>query len=179
MLSLLKKLQEIGYRVTLDGECLRLLWTGSGKPDPATINPLLSELRMRKSEAVSFIRNQSTTLPSHSSIKAAMDDRGYITIYSEKISQTIYLCRDQEIALSLLDGSIAFTLRELQHLVMQEYTPDELRELCDVKKELLRQMRRWKLPELAERLFNGILVDRDTPTVDCIVRLACKKVNTT
>jgi len=57
----LQQLEGMGYKITLEGTNLRLTWHGEGNPDPATVRPLLEELKRRKEEAVRWMASQHLT----------------------------------------------------------------------------------------------------------------------
>ena len=58
----IQQLRDLGYTITTNGDKINATYTGQGHPDPATVRPLLDELRAHKAEAVDFLR-QRDTLP--------------------------------------------------------------------------------------------------------------------
>jgi hypothetical protein len=57
-MQILRELEAMGYDITLDGNNVRLTWRGQGKPDPATVKPLLEELKRRKEEAIRWLASR-------------------------------------------------------------------------------------------------------------------------
>ena len=56
----LTKLRDMGYLIRAEGDQIRCSWQGPGKPDPATVRPLLDELRERKAEALAILRGEAS-----------------------------------------------------------------------------------------------------------------------
>jgi len=54
-MTALDQIRAIGYRVTAEGENLKLTWQGRGKPPAEQVRPLLDELRQRKAEALAAL----------------------------------------------------------------------------------------------------------------------------
>ena len=43
-----------GYALSVDHDEIVIRYTGAGHPDPATVRPLLAELKTRKAEAIAY-----------------------------------------------------------------------------------------------------------------------------
>jgi hypothetical protein len=52
-------LRALGYRVTADGDTVRLAFTGVGQPAPAVVRALLAELRAAKAQALVYLRDDA------------------------------------------------------------------------------------------------------------------------
>ncbi len=50
-----------GYTISVDQDDLVIRHTGQGHPDPATVRPLLEELRQHKQEALEYLQQQTST----------------------------------------------------------------------------------------------------------------------
>jgi hypothetical protein len=130
MRHILARLHGVGYGVTLDGDNLRLHWTGQGQPDAATVNPLLTELRSRKAEVIQYLRQSSDST---------------IILYSELLKEKIYIVPKLDARLlSLPDGTIVFSLQDLEGLNGRNFTGlsagqagEQLKDLAQMHKELL------------------------------------------
>ena len=57
------EIQAIGYRIDLMGDEIRLVWDGEEDPEPQRIRPLLEEIKVRKGEALEYLKRTSSTTP--------------------------------------------------------------------------------------------------------------------
>jgi len=125
----IKKLRAAGYQINLErGKQIKLTWVGNIKPDPQKINPLLKDLKVRKEEAVKYLRSLKTSArPRESLLKVktkALND------------ETVYFARDKKAAKKAPPSAIVYTLEELSELV--RFGPDReiLKNINEVKKIL-------------------------------------------
>ena len=51
-----RKLAHLGYRFVVNGETIKAKYHGLGKPDPATVRPLLETVKEYKPEAIYFLK---------------------------------------------------------------------------------------------------------------------------
>jgi len=51
-----RKLAHLGYRFTVNGESIKARHEGQGDPDPATVLPLLAQVKANKPQMVDFLR---------------------------------------------------------------------------------------------------------------------------
>lgn len=80
-MQVLVQLEELGYESHIDGEQIKLIWKGSGKPDPSKICPLLEQIKARRNEAIIFLRQRRTSFyECYRLISKSMDRiaKGYI-----------------------------------------------------------------------------------------------------
>ncbi len=56
MNAIIGLLRRAGYEVRLDRDQVICLWKGAGRPDPATVRPLLNDLKHRKTEVLDALR---------------------------------------------------------------------------------------------------------------------------
>jgi hypothetical protein len=52
-----RKLADMGYRFTVNGETIKAKYHGPGKPDPDTVRPLLETVKAHKPEAIYFLKS--------------------------------------------------------------------------------------------------------------------------
>ena len=52
-----RKLADMGYRFTVNGETIKAKYHGPGKPDPDTVRPLLEVIKANKPEAIYFLQS--------------------------------------------------------------------------------------------------------------------------
>jgi hypothetical protein len=57
MISVLTELQQLGYAVQVEGDQLRLMWHGEGKPPRERVMPLVTALQRGKHEVLAALRN--------------------------------------------------------------------------------------------------------------------------
>jgi hypothetical protein len=55
------ELQKLGYTLTIDRNEIVVKHIGQGHPDPATVKPLLDDLRAHKQEAIAYLRQREQT----------------------------------------------------------------------------------------------------------------------
>ncbi len=55
-MRVLSELIDIGYRVSLRGDSLSLIYCGNGEPPVEKVKPLLAELKAQKAEAIAYLR---------------------------------------------------------------------------------------------------------------------------
>jgi hypothetical protein len=53
------ELRKLSFSLTIDHDDLVVKYTGAGQPDPATVKPLLAELRNRKQDALDYLRQRT------------------------------------------------------------------------------------------------------------------------
>ena len=52
-----RKLAHMGYRFIVNGDTIKAKYHGTGKPDPATVRPLLETVKAHKPEAIYFLKS--------------------------------------------------------------------------------------------------------------------------
>lgn len=57
MAGILFRLRAIGYDIRTEGQEIVYCWHGLRKPDPASVLPLLEEMRLRKAEALDVLED--------------------------------------------------------------------------------------------------------------------------
>ncbi|MSS72857.1 MAG: hypothetical protein EXS64_15390 [Candidatus Latescibacteria bacterium] len=57
MTTVLFRLRTMGYNIQTEGREIIYRWQGLGKPDPASVLPLLEEMRLRKAEALAVLED--------------------------------------------------------------------------------------------------------------------------
>ena len=57
-MTVIDRLQDIGYVVGVDGDSITWHWTGHGFPDPELVRPLLAEVRQHKAEVLAALRHE-------------------------------------------------------------------------------------------------------------------------
>lgn len=127
--TLLDKLNKAGCRVTLDGEQLRV----SGR----LTDGLRALIREHKAETVQYLKRREFV----QDVCRQLDSHGIARFFSERLQEQVYIVRDWDTLLSLPKDALVFSLTELTNMMTQSYTDDELRELAQVKKELLAEHR--------------------------------------
>lgn len=140
---LLEKLKDAGYSISLQGEELKLTWTGQGKPNPAQVKPLLAELKERKQEALAYIRSQQERpqqaqvidfAAEAEKVKTALSRQGIVKIKSETLGEEVYWARDNKEAVKAPAGAVVYTIDELRHLYSAGTTREGLRQVHEAKK---------------------------------------------
>ena len=56
MMTLISRLESLGYAIHLDGDDLVCRWSGTEKPERNLVSPLLAELRGSKVEAMAWLK---------------------------------------------------------------------------------------------------------------------------
>ena len=130
MTGVVFRLRRIGYELEADGEEVVYRWTGPGHPDPATVLPLLEDLKVHKVEALALLEAEANRPP--------VDPDGPCPPYPFRIrSRTL----DAEVWI-VPDGwsepvsGPAYTWAEVRELERQNATPEELRAVHLVKAHL-------------------------------------------
>jgi hypothetical protein len=54
-----RKLADMGYRFTVNGEAIKAKYDGPGKPDPDAVRPLLALVKENKQEAIVYLARKS------------------------------------------------------------------------------------------------------------------------
>jgi hypothetical protein len=90
------ELRNQGYALSVDHDVLVIKYTGQGHPDPATVKPLLAELRAHKQDAIIFLRQEEQSpvaLYQHVSNELAglwqAGTRGYLEQHMPELAQEI------------------------------------------------------------------------------------------
>ena len=59
MNNTISRLRAMGYEVQLEDKEVVCRWKGTGRPDPATVRPLMNELKERKAEILDVLRAEA------------------------------------------------------------------------------------------------------------------------
>lgn len=129
-MELLAQLRENGYQVSLHGTDILLSYAGESEPNPAIINPLLKELKVRKDEALDFLRFEEETRKA----LAQLEQYGFIKVWSTKIQKTVYFLRTAKEVVKIPLGEVFFTFDELRELTARQASPEELLKLYNDRK---------------------------------------------
>jgi hypothetical protein len=109
-MRLIDDLTDAGYVLLLEHEEIVARYTGPGQPDPATVRPLLEELRRRKAEAVAYLRQHPLTAPGQHQGTGSSTD----TLTREErlaLAKRLYDRAHDEIAKEWQSGCMSFTER--------------------------------------------------------------------
>lgn len=77
--SILTTLKNMGYKIMLDGENVKLAWQGNGEPDKAKIQPLVEYLKTHKRETIACLSQATSPIPFetlHGIFEDALQDLG-------------------------------------------------------------------------------------------------------
>jgi hypothetical protein len=55
----LRRLADLGYRISVDGQTIKAHYEGQGSPDPAMVRPLLALVKQHKIEAIDYLTQKS------------------------------------------------------------------------------------------------------------------------
>lgn len=103
-------------------------------PADVLTNRLRAELRRHKEAIIELLKPQWRELtPDEQTAEAAkFDERGWIAIYSEHLSEVVIIAKDGDAAKTAPDGFTVYTAAEVAAL--RGATPDELKQVHVAKK---------------------------------------------
>lgn len=140
---LLQQLKEAGYIISLQGDDLKLTWTGDGKPDPDQVKPLFAELKERKQEALIYLRSQQEQ-PQQAQVidfqveatkvRDYLRRHGIVEIRSATLGEDVFFAVDDKAAAKAPKKAVIYTLDELRELVRGPLTQDDLKQIHTAKK---------------------------------------------
>jgi len=120
----ISELRNQGYTISLDHDDLVIKYTGAGHPDPATVKPLLEELRAHKAEALDYLR-QRDVLPltlagadpdEVAKAKEQLRRRGYFLMASQALGERIAVVEDDRYRPDTPQGVPVYALAEIRLL---------------------------------------------------------------
>lgn len=138
-MQLLRELEELGYEVAFEGNNIRLTWRGQGKPDPATVKPLLDELKRRKEEAIRWLAPRQPEPDYKAEAEKAQEllrEQGWCVVWSRVLGEPVVWVRDGKVAIpERWKDAVKYHLRELEALTRPPKPgPEELRKLHQAKR---------------------------------------------
>jgi|LSQX01.2.fsa_nt_gb hypothetical protein len=138
-MELIKELENLGYKVELEGENISLTFNGEGRPDQNIIKPLLLELKTRKPEALKYLQdreqNKIINFASEAAkVQARLRQDGVAKIHSETLAEDVYFAVDDKAAGKAPRGAIVYELSELRELARGNLTGEDLKRIHLTKK---------------------------------------------
>jgi hypothetical protein len=138
-MELIKKLENLGYTVELEGDNISLTFNREGRPDQNTIKPLLQELKTRKPEALKYLqaKEQDKVIDFQAEaakVKAALSRQGITAVKSDTLGEVIYWAKDETEAAKAPLGAVVYILSELQELSRGDPTRNNLKQIHAAKK---------------------------------------------
>ncbi|MBT9143763.1 MAG: hypothetical protein DDT29_02174 [Dehalococcoidia bacterium] len=130
----IRELERHGYRFWLEGGTIQ--FECNGKPDPATVMPLLAALQANKAEAISYLQLVEY-------LRRQFVAHGIASFHSGRLSEAVYILQDYDSLAALPAGCLAFTLVELRNMAAQAYTDVELLEVAQAKRDILAAHKVW------------------------------------
>jgi hypothetical protein len=117
-------LKNQGYNLSVDHDDLFIKYTGPGHPDPATVRPLLDDLRAHKQEAISFLRERDTLLltlagadPGEiAKAKEQLRRQGYFLMHSQALGKHIAVIEHDRCRQNVPPGTPTYTFHEIRLL---------------------------------------------------------------
>jgi hypothetical protein len=123
------ELRKLGYTLTIDRDDLIVKFTGQGHPDPATVRPLLAELKEHKQQALEYLRRPpgdadllTTGIPGEmndlgAACREQIRRKGYCLVRSAALGGEVIAVVDSDTRRNLAPaGYLTYTLRELELL---------------------------------------------------------------
>jgi hypothetical protein len=136
----LLEIQKLGYRIDLDGEWIKLTWSGEGTPDPTVVRPILEEIKRAKEEVVQYLRqnwigsqHDSENKVSNLSLNEFTGAPLAVRIWSKSLKREIWFVSDEQAIREFGIEGIYFTADELERLVRMKLTSKDLETLVDIK----------------------------------------------
>jgi len=123
--GLMDKLTVAGCRVRLDGEQLKV--TGTLTDEQREL------LREHKPALVQYLKQQAFV----ANLCHRMDATGLASFHSARLNETVYVIKSWDTLPSLPPAALVFSLRELQNMMTQRYSDEELQALAAAKCEIL------------------------------------------
>jgi len=134
----IRKLENLGYKVTLESREILLKYLGDGEPEPEEVRPLLEEVKRRKDEAVNYLfyrDNPGASLEKEASVaEESINGRDVIKKESKVFGDIVFCAKDQHEAKKAPSGSAVYTLKELRCLLDMKDNPAGLRRIHETKK---------------------------------------------
>ena len=126
MMEVIRALQVEGYELAVDGNNIRYHYRLHDRdaPDKEKVSRLLSELKARKAEAISFLkayrRGQDENVDPRPDMRT-------ITVFSKVLNREVFISWEGDNPERVLFDGIPYTLDEITKLKEMPLTPDDLR----------------------------------------------------
>ena len=117
-------LERAGYQFTLDGDSIRYTLLPGREVDPATVKPLLEQLKKHKPDAIAFLRQRDDLPLSLTGVDpgevalawSQLKHRGYFVMLSHALGEKIAIVEDEADRLRVPQGVLAYTFEEIRLL---------------------------------------------------------------
>jgi hypothetical protein len=129
-----------GYTLSVNHDDLVIKYTGQGRPDPATVRPLLDELRTHKQDAINFLLQRDTlalTLAGANPDEVAkareqLHRKGYFLMHSRALGERVAIVEHDHYRQHVHPGIPVYTLAEIR-LLQQGIEAGTVQTIADLR----------------------------------------------